>query len=145
MQVEVISSLPLLVYSRIVEFAHSRGLSGREAVVLILGAGIGLNRKEAAYRIGCRPGTVDTYWNRILRKCGADSQLEVFASLLAFALENAREACVTGPSRPDRTSSAVRDMVRYRAGIDAAIHGTPAMTAGTPLGEWGGSHPPDPS
>jgi DNA-binding CsgD family transcriptional regulator len=68
-------------------YGQSHGLSRRETSVLVLGVS-GLHRKEAAYQLGCSPGTVDTYWRRILRKTSARSQAEVFAELLLIAVGN---------------------------------------------------------
>ena len=102
------------VYLRIVEFSYTVGLSTREATVLIMAAGAGVSRKEAAYRLGCRPGTVDTYWQRILHKCGMDSQLGVFAALLAFSLRSLAAGGMEG-------GTMAADLARYRAGIDSVI------------------------
>jgi DNA-binding CsgD family transcriptional regulator len=73
-------------------YADVHGLSRRERAVLSLGAR-GLHRKGMATELGCSPGTVNTYWNRILRKLRLSSQAEVLAHLLRLALHPAeREA-----------------------------------------------------
>ena len=66
-------------------YADVHGLSRRERAVLSLGAR-GLHRKGMATELGCSPGTVNTYWNRILRKLHLTSQAEVLANLLRLAL-----------------------------------------------------------
>jgi len=66
-------------------YADVHGLSKRERAVLTLGAR-GLHRKGMATELGCSPGTVNTYWNRILRKLHLTSQAEVLANLLRLAL-----------------------------------------------------------
>jgi DNA-binding CsgD family transcriptional regulator len=73
------------------DYAEAHGLSGQERAVLLLGAR-GLHRKGAAVHLGCSPGTVDTYWNRILRKRQLSSQLEVLAELLSLALDGSTRA-----------------------------------------------------
>lgn len=67
------------------DFADRHRLSQRERAVLSLGMQ-GVHRKGTAVCLGCSPGTVDTYWNRILRKLRLSSQLEVLASLLVIAV-----------------------------------------------------------
>lgn len=67
------------------EFAVRHNLSDRETAALLLST-VGVFRKEAAHRLGCAPGTVDTYWRRILRKTGTRSQPELFAALVVFAM-----------------------------------------------------------
>jgi len=69
-------------------YANVHGLSKRERAVLALGAR-GLHRKGMATELGCSPGTVNTYWNRILRKLRLTSQAEVLANLLKLALSSA--------------------------------------------------------
>jgi DNA-binding NarL/FixJ family response regulator len=66
-------------------FAAANGLSGQETAVLLLTVK-GVHRKEAASRLGCTTGTVDTYWRRIFKKTLRTSQCEVLVALLAFAL-----------------------------------------------------------
>ena len=66
-------------------YADLHGLSNRERAVLTLGAR-GLHRKGMATELGCSPGTVNTYWNRILKKLRLTSQAEVLAHLLRLAL-----------------------------------------------------------
>ena len=66
-------------------YASVHGLSRRERAVLALGAR-GLHRKGMATELGCSAGTVNTYWNRILRKLRLTSQAEVLAHLLELAL-----------------------------------------------------------
>jgi DNA-binding CsgD family transcriptional regulator len=68
------------------DFADFYRLSGREAAVLLLAAE-GLHRKESAFRLGCSPGTVDTYWRRIFRKTQQPSQGQLFVRLLCFTVE----------------------------------------------------------
>ena len=67
-------------------FGQREGLSARETAVLTLAA-LGIHRKEAASRLGCSAGTVDTYWRRIFKKTRSSSQAEIFALLLASALD----------------------------------------------------------
>jgi len=81
--------LPSAVHALVREFAKFYRLSGREAAVLLLAAR-GLHRKESAFRLGCSPGTVDTYWRRIFRKTHHSSQAQVFAGILRFAIEALR-------------------------------------------------------
>jgi DNA-binding CsgD family transcriptional regulator len=71
---------------RVVAFAYDLGLSLRECATLLLVVGGGVNRKEAAHRLQCSAGTIDTYWRRILRKSARQSPGEVVAALLAFAV-----------------------------------------------------------
>jgi DNA-binding CsgD family transcriptional regulator len=68
-------------------YADLHGLSKRERAVLLLGAR-GLHRKGMATELGCSPGTVNTYWNRILRKLTLSSQAEVLARLISLALRS---------------------------------------------------------
>jgi DNA-binding CsgD family transcriptional regulator len=72
-------------------YASGHGLSDRETIVLLLGAQ-GLHRKAVASRLGCSPGTVDTYWRRILRKTGLSCQSAVNAALLSMAVQTSRAA-----------------------------------------------------
>jgi DNA-binding CsgD family transcriptional regulator len=66
-------------------YAAIHGLSRRERAVLVLGAR-GLHRKGTALYLGCSPGTIDTYWNRLLKKLRLSSQSEALAHLLQLAL-----------------------------------------------------------
>jgi DNA-binding CsgD family transcriptional regulator len=66
-------------------FATSHALSPRETAVLLAIAS-GVSRKEVAWRLGCSPGTIHTYWRRLLRKTGSSSQSELFAALIRFVL-----------------------------------------------------------
>lgn len=68
------------------EFSHLHSLSRREAEVLAMSAR-GISRKEAAFRLGCSVGSVDTYWRRMLKKTLSESPSQVIASLLSLALE----------------------------------------------------------
>jgi DNA-binding NarL/FixJ family response regulator len=80
----------------VTSFALSHGLSNQETAVLRLAAE-GVHRKEAAFRLGCQAGTVDTYWRRIFRKTGWTDQSEIYAALLSFALGN--DPGQTGPDK----------------------------------------------
>ena len=73
-------------------YADVYGLSRRERAVLSLGAR-GLHRKGMATELGCSPGTVNTYWNRILKKLRLSSQAEVLAHLLRLALHPPEPGC----------------------------------------------------
>lgn len=103
------------VYQRIVEFAYSINLSTREAMVLILTAGAGVHRKEAAHLLGCSAGTVDTYWRRILRKSKLGSQLELLAALLSYSVQDSLLVPLPEPPR------GAGGMAVYRASIDEAF------------------------
>lgn len=112
------------VYQRIVEFAYLINLSTREAMVLILTAGAGVHRKEAAHLLGCSPGTVDTYWRRILRKSKLGSQLELLAALLSFSVEDSpRISSIEAPSAAVDAPHRLHGVAWYRAALDAAFRG----------------------
>src|SRR5256885_12068482 len=72
-------------------FASRHGLSAREAAVLAAAA-LGLDRRDTAYRLGCRIGTVDTYWRRVFKKTRMSCQSELFARLLSFAVQTKVES-----------------------------------------------------
>ncbi len=111
-----------LVRRHIVEFAYRLGLSVREATVLVLAAGSGLHRKAAADRLGCSPGTVDTYWRRILRKSGQSSQLELLAVLLSYVLTRREPPDPRELSPPpDQAPLFIQDFERYCGAINAAM------------------------
>jgi DNA-binding CsgD family transcriptional regulator len=73
------------LYLLVSRYALRHMLSGRETSVLELAA-VGLHRKEVSSRLGCSPGTVDTYWRRIFRKTNRGSECAVLADVLAFAV-----------------------------------------------------------
>jgi DNA-binding CsgD family transcriptional regulator len=101
MEPDATVSLSFAVSGLVRQFAQLYRLSGRETNVLVLAAA-GLHRKESAFRLGCSPGTVDTYWRRIFRKTGQTCQPELFAALLAFAVGDrtrGEEACRLNPVR----------------------------------------------
>jgi DNA-binding CsgD family transcriptional regulator len=107
---------------RIVEFAYFIGLSLREGAVLLLVVGGGIERKAAAYGLQCRPGTIDTYWRRILRKSGHESPLQLIAALLAFAVSRpARWRADLSRIVPGGADEA--DFQRYRRAVHAEICG----------------------
>lgn len=116
------------VYQRIVEFSYLINLSTREAMVLILTAGAGVHRKEAAHLLGCSPGTVDTYWRRILRKSKLGSQLELLAALLSFSVEDSTRSLSAEVAAPAVNGArGLNGVVWYRAAIDAAFRGNLAL------------------
>jgi DNA-binding NarL/FixJ family response regulator len=87
-------------------YADLHGLSQRERAVLSLGAR-GLHRKGMSTELGCSPGTVNTYWHRILRKLRLSSQAEVLATLLRMALD-APQASTEGCSEVEDKTPAPR-------------------------------------
>jgi len=135
---------PSLVHVRITEFANSLRLSAQEAAVLSLAAGSGLHRKETAERLGCRPGTVDTYWRRILRKSGYGSKLELFSALLSFSLNQQAQAALStstaaalaadavtpaGAATP-AVAGALHDLGSYREAAETAANARPPLGDG---------------
>jgi DNA-binding NarL/FixJ family response regulator len=88
------------VATLVTSYAASYALSSRETMVLSLGAE-GLHRKAVAARLGCSAGTVDTYWVRILRKTGLESQAAVHAALLRLALSQETSALQNSHSDDD--------------------------------------------
>jgi DNA-binding CsgD family transcriptional regulator len=107
------------VHLRIVEFAYAYGLSVREGAIVLLAAGFGLHRKETAHRLSCSPGTIDTYWRRILHKTGHDSQLALMASLLGFALTRP-DGWIDDPEL-SRRGIGVPAFERYRSKLQAVV------------------------
>jgi DNA-binding NarL/FixJ family response regulator len=90
----------------IARFAAQNHLSERETALVSLLA-VGSGRKDAATRLGCSLGTIDTYRRRIFRKTGTSSQAELFAALLEFtfrALDEARAARPPDESSKDQRS-----------------------------------------
>jgi DNA-binding CsgD family transcriptional regulator len=68
---------------RVVErFCDKHALSVRENQTLLCFTR-GLCRKETADILGCRIGTIDTYWRRIFVKVGVDSSERLMAALLS--------------------------------------------------------------
>jgi hypothetical protein len=65
--------------------------------------------KEAAWQLGCSPGTVQTYWRRVLRKTGTASQSELFAALFRFVLAGG------SPPRQDPWPCGIHDIATRRS------------------------------
>ncbi|MBI5507208.1 MAG: response regulator transcription factor [Deltaproteobacteria bacterium] len=66
-------------------FCRQHALSPRETQLLTL-ALAGFDNAELATRLGCRPGTIKTYWRRLLAKTHCASQRHVIAAVAQFRL-----------------------------------------------------------
>jgi DNA-binding CsgD family transcriptional regulator len=106
--------VPAAGHDVIARFAAANHLSQRETALLSL-LTVGLGRKDAASRLGCSLGTIDTYRRRIFRKTGSSSQAELFGALLGVAFRAldealaAREVVRPGPPKvPVRQKEGMR-------------------------------------
>lgn len=66
-------------------FSNRERLSPQEGH-LVMSAVDGLSKKQAAVRLGCEEGTVSSYWKRVFRKTGRNSQRDVISSILRYAV-----------------------------------------------------------
>jgi DNA-binding NarL/FixJ family response regulator len=70
-------------------FCREHVLSPRESELMQASAQ-GLSDKEAALKLGCKRGSVRTFWDRIFRKTKRRSQRGVMTALLSFQLKSPR-------------------------------------------------------
>lgn len=66
-------------------FALRYGLSQQERRLLIATVE-GMSEKEIAWISGCARATVSTYWQRIFKKTGCRSQIEVMSAVLRWTM-----------------------------------------------------------
>ncbi len=69
--------------SLLAAFCRFHGLSPRETEVLTASLN-GHDVAAIAAELDCQPGTLKTYWQRILKKTGCETQRDVTAALLRF-------------------------------------------------------------
>lgn len=67
------------------DLLQSFDLSRREREVVLVALD-GLSLKQVADRLGCRIGTVSTYWQRVFAKTCTRSQVELYGVLLRWLL-----------------------------------------------------------
>jgi DNA-binding CsgD family transcriptional regulator len=82
---DLVSAAEPMLMALVDVFADRHGLSQRERLVVRLAAQ-GLSNKEASFAIGCAIPTISIYWQRIRRKTGLASPLQLLAHLLLEAL-----------------------------------------------------------